>query len=49
MANFTKWEDIHDYNRKLMEDDWNSGQNFVIKNKWKTESGVSQLILSLIY
>lgn len=39
MANFTKWEDLHDYNRKLMEDDWNEGSHYVVKLKSKTEAG----------
>lgn len=38
MANFKSFKDIHDYNRKLHEDDWNNGQHFVFKLKNKAES-----------
>lgn len=33
MANFKSWADLHDYNRKLQEDDWNNGQHFQFKLK----------------
>ena len=28
MANFKAFKDLHDFSRKLNEDDWNNGQHF---------------------
>ena len=33
MANFKKFDDLHDFNRKMMEDDWNMNQHLVFKLK----------------
>jgi len=52
MANFAKWEDLHDYNRKLMEDDWNEGSNYVLKLKYKAAGGnvsITNLMTKLFY
>ena len=33
MANFKKFDDLHDFNRKMMDDDWNMNQHLVFKLK----------------
>ena len=33
MANFKSFDDLHDFNRKIMEDDWNDNQHIVFKLK----------------
>jgi len=35
MAKFEKYGDIFSFNKKLMEDDWNDGQKYVLKMKNK--------------
>lgn len=49
MANFKKIDDLHDYTRKLMEDDWNHGQHFVfkLKNSMKNAGGNIDLATTL--
>jgi len=49
MANFKKIDDLHDYNRKLMEDDWNDNQHFVfkLKNSMKSAGGNVDLATTL--
>ena len=32
---FKEWKDMLDFNRKLMEDDWNDGKQYVFKTKHK--------------
>ena len=41
MANFKAFKDLHDFNRKLHEDDWNNGQHFQLKlkNGFKNANG----------
>jgi hypothetical protein len=43
--NFEKWDDLFSFNRKLMEDDYNDGQNLVVKDKRK--AGPHELATSL--
>ena len=40
-ANFKEFKDLHDFNRKLNEDDWNNGQHIVfkLKNSHKSAAG----------
>jgi len=33
--NFESWDDLYNWNRCLMEDDWNDGQQVVVKDKRK--------------
>mgnify|MGYP000882672011 FL=1 len=35
MTDFNNWDDLFSWNRCLMDDDWNDGQNLVIKDKRK--------------
>jgi len=49
MANFNVFKDLHDFNRKLNEDDWNNGQHFVfkLKNSAKNSNGGFDLATTL--
>lgn len=49
MANFKEFKDLHDFNRPLNEDDWNSGQQFVfkLKNSMKNDKGKCDFATSL--
>ena len=49
MANFKKIDDLHDYNRKLMDDDWNDGQHFVFKLKNSMKNAGGNVVSILIY
>jgi len=33
MANFKSFDDLHDFTRKITEDDWNNDQHIVFKLK----------------
>lgn len=31
MAKFCEWRDLYKWNKQLMEDDWNDGQQYFVK------------------
>lgn len=47
-ANFKDWKDIHDYQRKLLDDDWTKAHmQFKVKNAAKNDKGDFALASSL--
>ena len=41
MAKFTQWKDIFEWNKKLMELEWNDGQQYTVEHKVKKDQFVS--------
>jgi len=41
MTKFVAWKDMFDFNKKLMEFDWNDGQAYTVEHKVKQDAFVS--------